>query len=270
MDPSDFPSPFDPLTLPEKPLAGDLPVDMEFGEDLLESQTAPTRGWAPPGPSPSSGALDLLDTPAGLEKDPGVLDGATDLLGLGGLLYKAPSPPEMDHGREGTFVWAAGDQTLEPGPGDQTPEVVPPDPGAGANPSLPEGLLAPLAPDSPITLQSPHVEEEVTTSIATGRRGSPGQEEELPQGQQHSPNAPPSPSVGETVGDGINSSQTKPRGPSPSAHPSLPGDGQTGKASEKPPERKRSERVRRVEPPKPEVVDSTESTLPSLFLNLVT
>ncbi|XP_076775025.1 zinc finger MYM-type protein 3 isoform X6 [Arvicanthis niloticus] len=49
MDPSEFPSPFDPLTLPEKPLAGDLPVDMEFGEDLLESQTAPTRGWAPPG-----------------------------------------------------------------------------------------------------------------------------------------------------------------------------------------------------------------------------
>ncbi|XP_049975567.1 zinc finger MYM-type protein 3 isoform X3 [Alexandromys fortis] len=49
MDPSDFPSPFDPLTLPEKPLAGDLPVDIEFGEDLLESQTAPTRGWAPPG-----------------------------------------------------------------------------------------------------------------------------------------------------------------------------------------------------------------------------
>ncbi|XP_055461093.1 zinc finger MYM-type protein 3 isoform X4 [Psammomys obesus] len=49
MDPSDFPSPFDPLTLPVKPLAGDLPVDMEFGEDLLESQTAPSRGWAPPG-----------------------------------------------------------------------------------------------------------------------------------------------------------------------------------------------------------------------------
>uniref|UniRef100_A0A8C9KPA4 TRASH domain-containing protein n=1 Tax=Panthera tigris altaica TaxID=74533 RepID=A0A8C9KPA4_PANTA len=261
MDPSDFPSPFDPLTLPEKPLAGDLPVDMEFGEDLLESQTAPTRGWAPPGPSPSSGALDLLDAPAGLEKDPGVLDGATELLGLGGLLYKAPSPPEVDHGPEGTLAWDAGDQTLEPGPGGQTPEVVPPEPGAGANPSSPQGLLEPLAPDSLITLQPPHIEEEETTNIATGRRGSPGQEEELPQGQPQSPNAPPSPSVGETLGDGINSSQTKPGGPSPPAHPSLPGDGLTGKASEKPPERvqKRSERVRRVEPPKPEVVDSTES-----------
>ncbi|XP_042550825.1 zinc finger MYM-type protein 3 isoform X3 [Dipodomys spectabilis] len=261
MDPSDFPSPFDPLTLPEKPLAGDLPVDMEFGEDLLESQTAPTRGWAPPGPSPSSGALDLLDTPSGLEKDPGVvLDGTTELLGLGGLLYKAPSPPEVDHGPEGTLSWDSGEQTLEPGPGGQAPEVVPPDPGARANPSS-EGLLDPLAPDSPITLQSSHIEEEETTSIATRRRGSPGQEEELPQGQPQSPNGPPSPSVGETLGDGINSSQTKPRGSSPPAHPSLPGDGLTGKASEKPPERvqKRSERVRRAEPPKPEVVDSTES-----------
>lgn len=223
MDPSDFPSPFDPLTLPEKPLAGDLPVDMEFGEDLLESQTAPTRGWAPPGPSPSSGALDLLDTPAGLEKDPGVLDGTTELLGLGGLLYKAPSPPEVDHGPEETLAWDAGDQTLEPGPGGQTPEVVPPDPGSGANLSSPEGLLESLAPDSPINLQSPHIEEEETTSKATGRRGSPGQEEDLPQGQPQSPNGPPSPSVGETLGDGINSSQAKPGGPSPPAHPSLPG-----------------------------------------------
>ncbi|XP_041500933.1 zinc finger MYM-type protein 3-like [Microtus oregoni] len=264
MDPSDFPSPFDPLTLPEKPLAGDLPVDMEFGEDLLESQTAPTRGWAPPGPSPSSGALDLLDTPSGLEKDPGVvLDGATELLGLGGLLYKAPSPPEVDHDSEGTLAWDSGEQTLEPGPGCQTPEVMPPDPGAGASPPLPEGLLEPLAPDSPIILESPHIEEEEIPPIATRRRGSPGQEEEEEhtQGQPQNLNAAPSPSVGETLGDGFNSSQSKPGVSIPATHPSLPGDGLTGKEIEKPPERvqKRSERVRRAEPPKPEVVDSTES-----------
>lgn len=223
MDPSDFPSPFDPLTLPEKPLAGDLPVDMEFGEDLLESQTAPTRGWVPPGPSPSSGALDLLDTPSGLEKDPGVvLDGATELLGLGGLLYKAPSPPEVDHGPEGTLAWDSGEQTLEPGPGCQTPEVMPPDPGAGASPPSPEGLLEPLAPDSPIILESPHIEEEEIPPIAT--RGSPGQEEEEhTQGQPQSPDAPPSPSVGETLGDGINSSQSKSGVSIPATHPSLPG-----------------------------------------------
>lgn len=151
MEPGDFPRPFVPLGLPEKPLAGDLPVDMEFGEDLLESQTAPA-------------------------------------------------------------------------------------------------------------LQSAHGEDNETTSMATGRRGSSEQEEELPlQGQPQIPSAPPSPSVGDNLGDGVSSSQAKSGGPSPPAQLSLPGDGLIGKATEKPPERKRSERVRRAEPSKPEVVDSTES-----------
>lgn len=224
MEPGDFPSPFVPLVLPEKPLAGDLPVDMEFGDDLLESQTAPGRGWAPPGPSPSSGALDLLDTPAGLEKDPGVLDGATELLGLGGLLYKAPSPPDVEHSSEGSLPWGVGEQTLEPGPEGHTPEVLPPDPGAGADPSSPKGLLEPLVPDSPIALQSAHGEDNETTSMATGRRGSSKQEEELPlQGQPQIPSAPPSPSVGDTLGDGVSSSQSKSGGPSPPVQLSLPG-----------------------------------------------
>uniref|UniRef100_A0A8C5J6Q5 Zinc finger MYM-type containing 3 n=1 Tax=Junco hyemalis TaxID=40217 RepID=A0A8C5J6Q5_JUNHY len=40
MDSSEFSGSLDPLSLPDKPLIGDLPADMEFGEDLLGSQTA--------------------------------------------------------------------------------------------------------------------------------------------------------------------------------------------------------------------------------------
>ncbi|XP_031800420.1 zinc finger MYM-type protein 3 isoform X1 [Sarcophilus harrisii] len=251
MDPSDFSSSFDSLALPEKPLAGDLPVDMEFGEDLLGSQTAPSQGWTPPGPPPTTEALDLLDTQAGLEKDPSVLDGATDLLGLGGLLYKAPSPPEVEHSPEGTLPWPSGDQPLESGPRGPAPEATTTDPGAGASPALTEGLLEPLAPESLINL------EEETPSTTARRKGPSGQEEELLQGQPPSPNAPPSPSVGEAQGDGLGGSKTQ---PSPPAQPSLPGDGQTEKNIEQPPEKeqKRSERARRVEAPKPETVDSSE------------
>ncbi|XP_065545650.1 zinc finger MYM-type protein 3 isoform X2 [Lathamus discolor] len=43
MDSSEFPGSLDPLSLPDKPLIGDLPADMEFGEDLLGSQTASTE-----------------------------------------------------------------------------------------------------------------------------------------------------------------------------------------------------------------------------------
>ncbi|XP_071425321.1 zinc finger MYM-type protein 3 isoform X2 [Pithys albifrons albifrons] len=43
MDSSEFSGSVDPLSLPDKPLIGDLPADMEFGEDLLGSQTASTQ-----------------------------------------------------------------------------------------------------------------------------------------------------------------------------------------------------------------------------------
>lgn len=50
MDPSEFPGSLGPLSLPDKPLIGDLPADMEFGEDLLASQTAsvPEASVLPP------------------------------------------------------------------------------------------------------------------------------------------------------------------------------------------------------------------------------
>ncbi|XP_040525452.1 zinc finger MYM-type protein 3 isoform X1 [Gallus gallus] len=43
MDSSEVSGSLDPLPLPDKPLIGDLPADMEFGEDLLGSQTASTQ-----------------------------------------------------------------------------------------------------------------------------------------------------------------------------------------------------------------------------------
>uniref|UniRef100_A0A8C9G166 Zinc finger MYM-type containing 3 n=1 Tax=Pavo cristatus TaxID=9049 RepID=A0A8C9G166_PAVCR len=43
MDSSEISGSLDPLSLPDKPLIGDLPADMEFGEDLLGSQTASTQ-----------------------------------------------------------------------------------------------------------------------------------------------------------------------------------------------------------------------------------
>uniref|UniRef100_A0A8D2NQS8 Zinc finger MYM-type containing 3 n=1 Tax=Zosterops lateralis melanops TaxID=1220523 RepID=A0A8D2NQS8_ZOSLA len=52
MDSSEFSGSLDPLSLPDKPLIGDLPADMEFGEDLLGSQTASTQevsALQPPG-----------------------------------------------------------------------------------------------------------------------------------------------------------------------------------------------------------------------------
>uniref|UniRef100_A0A8C6YNR8 Zinc finger MYM-type containing 3 n=1 Tax=Nothoprocta perdicaria TaxID=30464 RepID=A0A8C6YNR8_NOTPE len=92
MDSSEFSGSMDPLSLPDKPLIGDLPADMEFGEDLLGSQTASTQevstlqspDWDQPKQMTADGDLDLLvkadslselNKPNDLELDkPGVLD----------------------------------------------------------------------------------------------------------------------------------------------------------------------------------------------------
>ncbi|XP_068812994.1 zinc finger MYM-type protein 3 isoform X2 [Struthio camelus] len=92
MDSSEFSGSLDPLSLPDKPLIGDLPADMEFGEDLLGSQTASTQDasvlqppdWDQPKQMTADGDLDLLvkaDSLSELNKSddldlakPGVMD----------------------------------------------------------------------------------------------------------------------------------------------------------------------------------------------------
>ncbi|NXN07124.1 ZMYM3 protein, partial [Indicator maculatus] len=68
MDSSEFSGSLDPLSLPDKPLIGDLPSDMEFGEGLLGSQTASTQeasvlqpsDWNQSKQMSAHGDLDLL------------------------------------------------------------------------------------------------------------------------------------------------------------------------------------------------------------------
>uniref|UniRef100_A0A8D0FQN7 Zinc finger MYM-type containing 3 n=1 Tax=Strix occidentalis caurina TaxID=311401 RepID=A0A8D0FQN7_STROC len=99
MDSSEFSGSLDPLSLPDKPLIGDLPADMEFGEDLLGSQTASTQ------------EASVLQPP--LDKSEG-LDG----------LYKAhPSQDVEDGPREGV----AGEAEVELSPNNTTP-ALPPEP----------------------------------------------------------------------------------------------------------------------------------------------
>uniref|UniRef100_A0A8C3MJR8 Zinc finger MYM-type containing 3 n=1 Tax=Geospiza parvula TaxID=87175 RepID=A0A8C3MJR8_GEOPR len=92
MDSSEFSGSLDPLSLPDKPLIGDLPADMEFGEDLLGSQTASTQevsvlqppGWDQSKRMTADEDLDLVvkaDSVSELNKSndcvldkPGVLD----------------------------------------------------------------------------------------------------------------------------------------------------------------------------------------------------
>uniref|UniRef100_A0A6I8N8F7 Zinc finger MYM-type containing 3 n=1 Tax=Ornithorhynchus anatinus TaxID=9258 RepID=A0A6I8N8F7_ORNAN len=222
MDPGDFPDPFDPLSLPEKPLAGDLPEDMEFGEDLLGSQTAPPGGWMAP-VAPGVGGLGLLDAPrAGLEKGPGLLDGATELLELGALLYKDPSPPAGERGPGEALSWEVGDRPAKASPL--------PGPGAAGSPE-------------PLILPPPHLEEEED-------------EEEEEEEQEEEPLDPPSPPAGDPEEGGGGSSQTHPGGP---GSPAPSGSGESEQPPEKVRGHKRSERARRSEASKAETVDSAES-----------
>ncbi|NXC96793.1 ZMYM3 protein, partial [Certhia familiaris] len=119
MDSSEFSGSLDPLSLPDKPLIGDLPADMEFGEDLLGSQTASTQevsvlqppGWDQSKQMTVDEDLDLVvkaDSVSELNKSndhvldkPGVLEmlekpGVLDDLGKSSDLVELDKPEGLD------------------------------------------------------------------------------------------------------------------------------------------------------------------------------
>ncbi|NWV72745.1 ZMYM3 protein, partial [Dasyornis broadbenti] len=210
MDSSEFSGSLDPLSLPDKPLIGDLPADMEFGEDLLGSQTASTQevsvlqppGWDQSKQMAADEDLDLIVKADSLSErnksndhvldKPGVLDmvekpDVLDDLGKTADLVELDKPEGLDG-----LCKAQPSQDVEDGPADSSalsreaavpetgkegedaprncPEDVKED-GAAAIPAL-SGDNAPASPQQPVA-DSGGLSNAPATEETTAQSSSP-------------------------------------------------------------------------------------------------
>ncbi|KAH0630754.1 hypothetical protein JD844_003943 [Phrynosoma platyrhinos] len=322
MDSNEFPGSLGPLSLPNKPLIGDLPADMEFGEDMLASQTASIpQGsavqtqdleWEAPKQAALASDSDVSlvkadslpdrsksnslapDKPAALEK-PRLLDSLNKSDSRGALeksndvsnSYKShgsggtdpepedSSPPaskvlEPDAWKEDSTLNADSkgpkDCQVDDAPSLPSPDVVevsstPPSHEAATSPG---GSPTSLRPAKKARLKSPRKSSPVRKEAAAAS----STEETKGSILNSTPDPPPPPEqvAGSPVeGEKDNSTSRKEAAKSKAQETgqSAPaaGEGPSAKGNDKPVEKepKRSERARRSEVSRPEVVNSSES-----------
>ncbi|NXD27658.1 ZMYM3 protein, partial [Spelaeornis formosus] len=280
MDSSEFSGSLDPLSLPDKPLIGDLPADMEFGEDLLGSQTASTQevsvlqppSWDQSKQMTADEDLDVVvkaDSVSELNKsNDRILDKPGGGPADSSALSREAVGPEI--GKEGDSAPknCSGDVKEDAAAaipalsGDSAPESQQP------APATEETTTQSLSP----TMHPPQLNLKQTKKmkLKAPRKSSPVQREGL-TGEaevQLSPEnrtaaLPPEPVEENRAEEGVDNRKTSHKENSVAkAQEALApaGESLSGKGSELPAEKqKRSERPRRSETSRPETVNSSES-----------
>uniref|UniRef100_A0ABM5EWC9 Zinc finger MYM-type protein 3 n=1 Tax=Pogona vitticeps TaxID=103695 RepID=A0ABM5EWC9_9SAUR len=329
MDSSEFPGSLGPLSLPDKPLIGDLPAEMEFGEDLLASQTAsipqgsalPSQEmeWEEPKRAPSEGDVDLalakadeLRKPDSLALDkPGALD-VSEKPSLLDPVDKEEDVVILEKAENVDSLYQArGSEDPEAGPGDpaasgtealvpetwaeesapKTDSGGPKEDGAPSTASLPDSHVV-ESPDVVEVSSTPPLQEAAAavaaaspSSSPTGqrpakkvrlkspRKSSPVRKDEeaasSEEGTEAACNSIPSagtgtgsPAEAEKEGsDSLSKEPAKSKAQETEPPAPVPGEGPDAKGNEQPvvKEPKRSERARRAEVNRPEIVNSSES-----------
>uniref|UniRef100_A0A8B9FAH0 Zinc finger MYM-type containing 3 n=1 Tax=Amazona collaria TaxID=241587 RepID=A0A8B9FAH0_9PSIT len=194
MDSSGFPGSLDPLSLPDKPLIGDLPADMEFGEDLLGSQTASTK------------EVSVLQPPDWNQSKQMIADG--DL----GLLVKADSLSELSKSNNLVLDKPTVLDMLEKpdvlGDSDKTP--VPDSGNLSSAPAMEEiteqSSSLPMAPSQPSLKQTKKTRLKAPRKSSPVQREGPTEESELELSMDNRTAAlPPEPTEKKQAEEGDNS-----------------------------------------------------------------
>ncbi|NXF88554.1 ZMYM3 protein, partial [Eubucco bourcierii] len=299
MDSSEFSGSLDPLSLPDKPLIGDLPADVEFGEDLLGSQTASTQeasvlqpsDWNQSKQMNKPSVLDVLEKAeplGGLDKTAGLMeldksegqDVEDELMDSSSFSREALVPETWKEGEDAPKNDSGGLKEdaaaaipafpLSYGEVPESPRQPVPDFRDLHRASDTEEIAAKSSSPS-MTPSQLSLKQTKKTRLKATRKSSSMQREGLTEEAEVELNPdnsgatfPPESREGNQAEEGSDGGTNFHKGSSALKvqEASLPpGEGLSGKGSELPAEKeqKRSERARRSETARPETVNSSES-----------